>query len=294
MNNAYKILTACLCIALYLFGSYSSSHDLWPIPTLRAIKHKIAGRSGSTQKGYDQYGRYTLLDRKTEIVCPKQTDKTVVALVYGQSNSANKHAQRTFQSSPKIVNFFDGKCYVASDPLLGTSGSAGSVWTLTGTKLLATGKYDHIIFVPAGIDGSQIKQWSKGGDLNPMLSDVIRGATRQYKLTHVVWHQGEIDAQLKTTKEEYKERFSSMMQTIRGLGVDAPVYVSVASICEPFWDADNPITQAQRQLVSTPQGILPGPNTDTLNTPEDRFDDCHLSQVGMQKFSDLLLQTAFK
>jgi hypothetical protein len=291
-NGARKVLTVFLCVVVYLFGAYSYSHDVWPITSLREIKQKIAGNE--TRQVKDPYGRYTFLDRKTEIVCPQQTDKTVVALVYGQSNSANMYSQRIFQSSPRIVNLFDGKCYVASDPLLGTSGGAGSAWTLTGTKLLATGKYDNIIFVPAGIGGSEIKRWAEGGNLNPLLVDVIRATTRKYKFTHIIWHQGEIDAQLKTTQEEYKKRFSSMLATIRGLGVDAPVYVSVASICAPFYDTDNPITRAQRELVSVSQHIFPGPNTDTLNSPEDRFDDCHMSYTGMQKFSDLLLQTVFR
>ncbi len=293
MIDSYnRIAISCLCVAVCFFGAYSSVHSLSPTPALSAKKQKSA--ESKTQSTYDRYGRYTSLDKKTEIVCPKQTDRTVVALVYGQSNSANAHGQRTFQSSPEIVNFFDGRCYGASDPLLGASGRAGSVWTLTGAKLLETGKYDHIIFVPAGIAASQIRQWAQGGDLNPMLARVIRAATRQYKFTHVIFHQGESDAQLKTTQDEYKQSFLSMVQSVRGLGVDAPLYVSVASVCAPLYDVDNPVTRAQTELISIPEGILPGPNTDVLNAPEDRFDDCHMSYAGVQKFSDLLIQTVFR
>jgi hypothetical protein len=293
VSNSYnKLAIACLCAAIYLCGAYGCTHGSSPTPDLSAKKPKSAGNK--SPGAHDEYGRYTLLTGKKEIACPTQTDRTVVALVFGQSNSANMYGQRTLQSSREIINFFDDKCYIASDPLLGASGRAGSVWTLTGTKLLGTGKYDRIIFVPSGIGASQISRWAPGGDLNPMLADVIRGATRQYRFTHVIFHQGESDAQKKTSKDGYKRSFLSMVQSIRDLGVDAPFYVSVASICAPFYNANNPVTKAQRELVSVPQRILPGPNTDVLNAAEDRFDDCHMSYAGAQKFSDLLMETVFR
>jgi len=293
MSNLYsKIVMAGLCAAICLLALYGFTHGLSSKPA--GDEKKKENPEVKWPKAYDSYGRYSLLDGKTEIVCPKQTGYTLVALVYGQSNSANMHGQRTFQHSPRIINFFNGRCYMASDPLLGASGRAGSVWTLTGARLLETGKYDHIIFVPAGMTASQISEWAEGGRFNPMLSDVIRRATKRYKFTHVVFHQGETDARIKTTGEEYKKNFLSMVQTIRGLGVDAPVYVSVTSFCAPVVKTENPVTKAQRELVSARDRILPGPNTDVLNSPEDRFDDCHMSYAGVQKFSDLLMQTVFK
>jgi len=293
MSNLYrKTAIAGLCAMVCLLGLHGFT--LGASSKSAADEKKQEGPEIKLPRAYDSYGRYNLLDGKTEIVCPKQTDQTVVALVYGQSNSANMHGQRTFQHSPRIVNFFNGRCYKASDPLLGASGRAGSVWTFTGARLLETGKYDHIIFVPAGMNASQISEWAEGGRFNPMLSDTIRRATKRYKFTHVVFHQGETDARIRTTEDEYKKNFLSMVQTIRGLGVDAPVYVSVTSFCAPVMETDNPVAKAQRELVSTRDRILPGPNTDTLNSPEDRFDDCHMSYAGVQKFSDLLMQTVFK
>jgi len=293
MGHLYsKTVVAVLCVAICFLALYGFTHSLSSKPV--GDEKKQESPEVKLPRAYDSYGRYSLLEGKTEIVCPRQTDQTVVALVYGQSNSANMHGQRTFQHSPRIVNFFNGRCYKASDPLLGASGRAGSVWTLTGTKLLETGRYDHIVFVPAGMTASQISEWAEGGKFNPMLSDVIRKTTKRYKFTHVVFHQGETDARIRTTGDEYKKNFQSMVQTIRGLGVDAPVYVSVTSFCSPVVKTDNPVTKAQRELVSTRDRILPGPDTDVLNSPEDRYDDCHMSYAGVQKFSDLLMQTVFK
>ena len=253
---------------------------------------KVDGRQPVYQ---DIYGRYINITTKTEISCPPQTDKTVVALVFGQSNSANHDGQRVLQKSPKIINFFNDKCYIASDPLLGATGTAGSVWTLLGTKLLATEKYDNIIFVPAGIGGTKIERWEQGGDLNAMLGSVVTSDTKKYSPTHLIWHQGESDNNVHTTKEVYKRHFNSMVQTIRNNGVKAPVYVSIASLsCGNNADPDNSVTKAQRELIASGNGILMGPNTDTLIGPEDRYDGCHMSYVGQQKFSDLLMQTVFK
>lgn len=275
----------------YLFGAVSGVKNWRPVPLLKKLKHTVDGKHRLT----DEYDRFTNTKGKQEISCPQQTDKTVVALVFGQSNSANYDGQRVEQNSPHIINYFDDKCYIASDPLLGATGQAGSVWTLLGEKLLATGRYDNIILVPAGIGGTEIERWEQGGDLNGMLGTVIKKATQRYRFTQMIWHQGESDLTLNTTTNRYKKRFQSMLKSIRHEGVTAPIYVSVASICGDLQtDPDNPVTRAQRELGTSGNGILPGPDTDTLNAFEDRVDDCHMSYVGMQKFSDLLMKAVFQ
>lgn len=285
-------------MCLYIVGAYSAAKNLWPIPILRQIKSSLKvsiikqSPIPTEERQVTVYGRYEKIDTKTEISCPRQTDNTVVALVFGQSNAANSHGQRILQNSPRIVNLFNGKCYVASDPLLGASGNAGSVWTLLGTKLIATGKYDNIIFVPAGMGGSAIKSWAQGGELNAMLGDVIQVSQPKYNFTHIIWHQGESDLVVKTTKDEYKQNFYSMLKTIRDNGVNRPIHVSIATIFGDNNNPDNPISKAQRELIDG-NGIKLGPNTDKLNAPEDRYDDAHVSYTGMHKFADLLLLTVF-
>jgi len=53
------------------------------------------------------------------------------------------------------------------------------------------------------------------------------------------------------TRDQYAEKFMSLVKSIRADGVDAPIYISVASRCEVTdvaWTASNPIADAQRSL----------------------------------------------
>ena len=57
---------------------------------------------------------------KIEVQCPKQTQRTAVLLIAGQSNAANSAAQRHETRHPdRVLNFMGGRCYVAASPLLG-------------------------------------------------------------------------------------------------------------------------------------------------------------------------------
>jgi len=117
-------------------------------------------------------GRYTLdaQDRligdaeKPMVACPKQTDRTAVLLVLGQSNAANYGGQRfASKHGDKIVNFFDGQCYVAASPLLGSSGTKGEYWTQLGNHLIESGKFDTVVIAPMAYSGSAVKRWARGG-----------------------------------------------------------------------------------------------------------------------------------
>src|SRR5262245_23394246 len=76
--------------------------------------------------------------------------RVMVALVFGQSNSANFGATRK-TAKEKVYNFHRGKLYVARDPLLGAGGDGGSVWIRLGDKIIAGHLYDAVVFVPLGV-----------------------------------------------------------------------------------------------------------------------------------------------
>jgi hypothetical protein len=80
--------------------------------------------------------------------------------------------------------------------------------------------------------------------------------------------------------------FLDMLGGIRKLGVDAPIYVSVATRCgggEPGYE----IQQAQKELVNTDLKIYPGPDTDQLSNLDDKFDACHFSNSGLDKHAEM-------
>lgn len=235
---------------------------------------------------FDTDGRLTRYPGKKAVACPAQNRKTAVVLLIGQSNTGN-HAEQKHTSTfgAKVLNYFDGKCYVAGSPLLGTTGSSGESWTLLGNKLVAAGPFRTVILVPAGINGTSISRWQKGGDLNEMLMGVLAAARKRYRITHILWHQGEVDFIIKTGEDDYRRMFGSLLSTIRDQGIDAPMFVSVATKCAPEWNADNPTARAQKSLPNPERKVFPGVDTDYLVSDADRYDTCHFGATGQEKFA---------
>jgi hypothetical protein len=212
--------------------------------------------------------------------------RTMVALVFGQSNSANSGETR-YRSGPGVYSFYRGKLYRARDPLLGATGRGGSVWTRLGDKLISKRAYDAVVFVPLGVGATSVARWTAGGDLHEKLLSVLREVeTAGLTITHLLWHQGESDAR-RTSTHIYKTRFREMVASIREHGVNAPVYVSLATRC--YKGPDETIRQAQRELPELSQGIYAGPDTDTLG-PRYRYDGCYFSTEGLEKFAELWLE----
>ena len=188
-----------------------------------------------------------------------------------------------------MVNYFARKCYAASSPLLGTTGIRGESWTLLGTKLVAASIADQVILVASAMSGPSIVQWQNGAEMNLMLRSVLSGISLHYKITKILWHQEENDFGTSMTRDQYAEKFMSLVKSIRADGVDAPVYISVASRCEVTdvaWTASNPIADAQRSLPNAEAHILRGVDTDALVGPSDRVDDCHFGASGQEKFAN--------
>lgn len=290
---AFAVL--CAVAMAYLVGAYSYKNDLWPIKELHNAKLSAFHPAG--RPAFDHYGRLVSYPGKDEIACPAQSETSAVLLIIGQSNAANSAGQRnTSAGGDRAVNFFGGKCFVAASPLLGATGFGGESWTLLANKLLAAGLADRVILIPAAIGATPIGRWQEGGDLNRMLLAVIGEANSRYRITHVVWHQGESDFIAQTSKDEYRRMFASLADSMRREGVAAPIFPSVATKCgvDPGWTPGNPVAMAQGSLLSRERKILPGVNTDAILGPADRYDDCHFSGTGQEKFANALVEVLMK
>ena len=82
-----------------------------------------------------------------------------------------------------------------------------------------------------------------------------------------------------------------MLKSIRNLGITAPMFVSIASICgaENTWVYPNKISQAQASIIRR-QGIEAGANTDILVPLPLRYDNCHFTKQGQKVTSNVLAQ----
>jgi Carbohydrate esterase, sialic acid-specific acetylesterase len=108
-------------------------------------------------------------------------------------------------------------------------------------------------------------------------------------VTHVLWVQGEIDYVKGTNEKDYHDTFVSLVSSLRSHGVDAPVYVAIATKClgksnggTRFHSADNPVARAQLALPDPDTNLKSGVNSDALLGDWDRYDDCHFSSSGEQ------------
>ena len=216
------------------------------------------------------------------------SQRVMVALAFGQSNAAN-FGENPRQAGAGVLNFHQGKLYAAHDPLLGAGGDGGSVWTRLGDRLIATKCYDAVVFLTLGVGGAALARWTVNGDLHPRLVAAIQDVqSHGLPITHVLWHQGEKDAMLHTSKHAYKQMFMDMVSSLRQHGVTAPIYVSVATRCHKV-RAQEETRQAQQELVDMDKGIYAGPDTDTLDWYY-RYDGCHFSDEGLERYAELWLE----
>jgi len=212
-----------------------------------------------------------------------QDKKVLYALVFGQSNSGN-YGDGKYTCQEPVYNWHDGKLYKAADPLLGTDGGGGSVWSRLGDKLIEQGLYDAVVFVPIGVGATAISEWSPGGKHHPALLKAIRDNP---KINCIMWHQGESDTLAGTSEEEYYDKLQQLIQSIRNEGNNSPFYVSVATF--HTGKTSIPIQNAQREIVDPSKNILQGPNTDNLIGDKYRRieDYVHFTSEGLNNFANL-------
>jgi hypothetical protein len=156
--------SAAVAFIFCMLGVYSDLNGLWPTPELHSFHKILKPYHRANGEVEDAYHRLVAYRGKQEIECPHQTDRTLVLSTIGQSNAANSVDQRQTGSN-HVVNYFAGKCYVASSPLLGTTGIGGKSWILQGTKLVAASIADEVILVANAMSGPSIVQWQNGAKI---------------------------------------------------------------------------------------------------------------------------------
>ncbi|MEO6012109.1 MAG: sialate O-acetylesterase [Devosia sp.] len=282
---------AGLTMALVIAGG-----TVWPL-TPQPGARLIPPPPAAPGHGHRTLGSFTTLvsdPQKYEVACPPQTDQTGVLLVAGQSNASNT-AQGMFTTKYplNVVNYFEGKCYPAASPLLGAENEHGEFLTPLGDGLVSAGTFTDVVIVTTAIGGSRVAHWAEGGDLNSFLITRLADVRARYRVTDVIWHQGEADFAADTSRDDYRSGFLSVAQTLTSSGVDAPIFMSIASRCSGTsnagtnWIPDNPIALAQKALIDG-RTIRLGVDSDALLTELDRRDGCHLSESGQLKIAAAL------
>ncbi|WP_424360568.1 sialate O-acetylesterase [Methylocystis parvus] len=253
---------------------------------LGAALYAVSGESGGPS--YDRYGRLAAYPGKEAAACPAQDARTAVILASGQSNIAN-HAEAPARTAfpGRVFGFYDGECAPAASPLLGGTNLGGEWLTLLGDALIRSGRYDRVVLVPASVGGQPIFRFAEG-DLGEMLDETAKRVSARYRVTHVIWHQGESDYADETEPDAYRAMFLKIVGRLRAKGIDAPVFVSVATYCAPMrdWKNGNAIQAAQRALPDEKLGLWPGVDSDAFDPKTSRSDNCHFSAAGQARMAE--------
>lgn len=218
----------------------------------------------------------------------QQDGRTMIALTFGQSNAANNGQTPYTPHNAAVYNYYNGKLYKAKDPLLGTTGSKGSVWTRLGDMLIDSGLYTKVIFIPVAVGGSEIACWTSGDCYRKVLQALNSLKEDHIILTHILWHQGETDNLKNTPAGKYKQQLGMILQTLRNYQ-PADLYISIASyhpgaVTKPL-GVDPVIRRAQQEFINENKTVLTGPDTDTLIHAIHRYDSVHFSDFGMNAFA---------
>jgi len=201
------------------------------------------------------------------VPCPSEA---LTVLVIGQSHGANYIGER-FSSEGRTFVAVNGKCYRAIDPLPGTDGEGGNLWTEVGNRLASRASQD-VLLVNTSIGATSIRQWAPGGDLHDRLMNAVR--QRPAKVWAVAIQIGESDYSDRTPRDEFARDLRATIGSLRKAGVDAPVFVARESrLCSPTHPVD-PIAAAQIDVLDPARRIFAGPD---LNAVTDRYDGCHFS-----------------
>jgi Carbohydrate esterase, sialic acid-specific acetylesterase len=289
MHRARILAVIAALLAAYGYGVASSTYRLFPVEQLGQLKRMALpdrGRPSGLEVFANASGR-------EEVSCWSIDHDSAVILAMGQSNAAN-HGETLYRPRQPVFNFnwIDGKCYRAQDPLLGSSGERGSVWTRLGDALVETKRFKQVVIVPVAVGGSSVRDWA--GPEGPAERAVRASAALSrvgLHVTHVLWHQGEADHEMH--KDVYSRLFARMTEYIRGNGIKAPVFVATATVCNNTGASQ--IREAQRELPFRLANVFAGPDTDALDSIYDRTDNlCHFSDRGLALHARLWLDVLLR
>ena len=281
-----KVITIILIISMsFLYGFGTGFYKWFPFNQLKEVKRSF---SNYTSEGFEftsAAARNDIIafDIKRKIIdCPSIIKNLGVLVTFGQSNSANSASYLVDSSEvPDVINWYEGQCYEAKSPLLGATGKNGEWISLTAQHLVKNKTYDKVIVLSLGVGGSSVAAWAEGSELNSRLLNALNDLQKNYKVTDIVWHQGETDLMWGVGKKQYYKTFTNIESSIRKIGIKAPIFLSIASYCKGGI-YPNEITRSQIKIVETIDNVVLGINTDELLDSNMRYDDCHFNKNGQQ------------
>jgi hypothetical protein len=223
--------------------------------------------------------------------------KTLVMICVGQSLQTDLITDTFTPTNGSVLDnfcWYNGACYAATTPLMGTAWN-GSIATSVNYNhkvadgLISNGKFDRVIIIPINIPGTDINIWANDG--------VIAEATGYYrciiaaalKLAAVgitpsttgvkfliKWNQGENDTVETTTQAAYTNSFNQMKSKVDAV---LPVKWTVARETWILGNTSATVQAAQAAVVDNVT-VFGGENMDSMNATNRVADNTHLNATG--------------
>ena len=239
-----------------------------------------------------RYRSFLNSNGRTSVPCPE--DAVVIAVI-GQSNAAN-HVNSKFKdpNNFRAFNFFDEKCYLIEDPNLGATGNGGSIWTYFSTSL-ANVLNKNVVIINNSIKGTSVEDWSrdKYGFFSKFDESLKQIGKYGFKLSYLIWLQGEKDSQRKTTPEDYLKSFNDLFYKIKKNPaydlVNSKTFIFQTSVCHDGLKSNIDILNAQAKIAESHSDVHLVMNTDELGA-EYRYDGCHFNFSGVDKITKKLIE----
>lgn len=228
---------------------------------------------------------YSDTSTATETDCPPQ-EETLLIVAGGQSNAANYNSHLSASlPDERVFTFFEGKCYVAQDPMLGAEGTKGSLWPALGADLAR--RLDRpVMFIVAAAGGTRYSDWTaaRAPYLDRLRSQISAAQQRGFAPALIVWHQGESDAIASPSAQEVARDLRALAYQIMQAVPEAEFYMFQASRCTgpKRVSQSGEVRQAQAAVADTEPRIKLGFDTDTLGD-DYRWDRCHFNRFGRQE-----------
>lgn len=267
----------------------STRQALWLVLAILALlafwlvsPASVGGRGGLHTK-IDQLVQ---IGNRPVIACDTiAAQRPIVILALGQSNAANFGAAPS--GGPPITLTADGKCFMAVDPLPGSSGDGGSIWYRLAHRLSALGLQRPIVISAMGVDATSIDDWT--ATQSPLRERLVRQLKSMQAAglapELILWQQGEADARAATTEQVYSAGLDKLALILEQEGSQAPVFLARSTVCRS--EPNAPVRAAIEAKALGNGRFRLGPDTDTLVGDDLRRDGCHFSGQGLDRAAQL-------
>ncbi|MBK6896311.1 MAG: hypothetical protein IPH06_06950 [Alphaproteobacteria bacterium] len=232
---------------------------------------------------------------KIEEPCPPDA---LTFFVIGQSHAANSMLPRTSaENNPHLLNYFKGKCYRLSDPILGPADFRGSLWPVFAQAL-----YPHVnkpvVIMSYALNGTSAQEWLPGeegvGLMERALAEARRYTQADGTIEYIIYDQGQRDAMDLTPKEIYAQHLKTIFDHLQNeITGDQTFLMYGQSWCTAYNPPVPYIIEAQQEFAAARPDTVMVMNMDDLDDTY-RHDDCHFNGKGRAVIAQKLVEAVLK